>query len=206
MSGKIKKKDLDLQWLSAYRDLENPGRIKARRSSNMVFIGTVSVIGIAAIIYAQLMTQNMGLERQIKVHQAYIEDERNIDLYDWHVLLQERSASLQNYRDGAEKYLEQLKTTSRISEERYRFFEEQLKVSTSQDAYITGFSSEFNSIQIKGIVPEENMPRMYAEHLTNLTDEEGKPQFLSVEYTGFARTGEAGYEFTVIVTLWQQPQ
>lgn len=206
MSRKIKRRDRDLEWFSAYRDLENPGRIKAQQSSNMVFIGAVSVIGIAAIFYVQLMNENMGLERQIKVHQDYVNNEHNKDIYEWHTLLQERSRSLINYRDGAEKYLEQLKMANRISEEQYRFFEEALKSSTSQTAYITGFVSEFNSIQIKGIVPEENMPRIYAEYLTTQTDDEGNPQFTSVEYNGFSRNNQSGYEFTVTVVLWQQPK
>lgn len=204
MNG-IKKRDRDLEWFSAYRDLENPGRIKAKRSSNMVFIGSISAIGIAAIVYVQLMNQNLNLTRQIAGHQAYISDERNKDVYDWHGTLKSRSASLINYRSGAEKFLDQMKTMNRISEETFRFYESALKESTSSEAYITGFNAEFNTITIKGIVPEEDLPRTYAKHLSGLSDEEGNSRFAVVEYSGFSqnkRTSE--YEFTIKVVLWEK--
>ncbi len=202
----IKRKDRDLEWLSAYRDMENPGRIKAKKSSNMVFIGGVSVIGIVAIIYVQLMNQNLNLTRQIEEHEAYMSDERNKDLFEWHNLLQERCSSLINYREGAEKFLEQLKNADRVSEEVYRYYEDLLKESTSPEAYITGFSAEFNTIHIRGIVPENDMPRMFAERLTNEKDEEGNPRFLSVEYTGFNRSGNGNYQFSINIILWKKPK
>lgn len=203
MSG-IKKRDRDLDWILAYRDLENPGRIKAKQSSNMVFIGAVSVIGIAAIFYVQLMNENLKLTRQIKEHQAYMSDERNIDLKEWHELLKVRSASLINYRDGAEKFLDQLKNTGRVSEEEFRFYETALKESTASESIITGYSTDYNMVTIKGIVSQQDMPRMYAEYLANLTDEEGNPRFASVEYSGFSKNKDSTYEFTIKVIWWKK--
>lgn len=204
MSTKIKKRDRDLDWISAYRDLENPRRIKEQKSSNMVFIGTVSVVGIALIIYVQLMNQNLQLTKQIRECEDYISSEINKDLYEWNNLLKTRSASLINYRDGAEKFLDQLKNTKRISEDDYRYYEQALKDSTSTQSYITGFNADYNMVKIQGVVPEESMPRLFAEYLANQTDETGERKFADVQYTGFSRNNNMNYEFSVTVTLWEQ--
>ena len=202
MSG-IKKRDRNLEWLSAYRDLENPGRLKAKQSSNRVFLGSAVVIGGAAIAYTLLFNQNAVLEREIDEHLAYIEDPRNIDIQNWHILLQSRSVSLINYRDGAEKFLEQLKNAERVSEEGFRYYETALKEVTSEDAYITQFTWEHDSIQMAGVVANQDMPRIFAEYLTNLEDEEGNLKFYAVDYTGFAEIAD-GYEFTLKITLQEK--
>ena len=202
MSG-IKKRDQNLEWMVAYRDLENPGRLKAKQSSNMVFIGSAIVIGAAAIFYSILMNQNLSLEREIRDHEAYISDQRNIDTRDWHITLQNRSDSLINYRDGADKFLGQLETTNRVSAEMYYFYETALKESTSQESFITKFSTEYNAVSLSGTTPEQDMPRLFAEYLAGLTDEEGNRRFAAVEYSGFSES-KTGYDFSVKVTLWNK--
>ena len=202
MSG-IKKRDQNLEWMVAYRDLENPGRLKAKQSSNMVFIGSAMVIGASAIFYAILMNQNLSLEREIKIHEAYINDQRNKDTLAWHNTLLNRSVSLTNYRDGADKFLGQLETANRVSADMYYFYETALKESTSQQSFVTNFSTEYNAVLLSGTTPEQEMPRMFAEYLAGLTDEEGNSRFASVEYSGFSES-ETGYDFSVKVTLWNK--
>ena len=204
MSG-IKKRDRNLEWITAYRDLENPGRMKAKQSSNMVFIGGALVIGTTAIVYVMLMNRNTMLLNEIEEHKEYITDQRNIDKKEWNLLLQERSESLVNYREGAEQYLEQLANTNRISEETYRYYEEALVESAGPDAYIASFVTTHNTVEIIGVVANEEMPRTYAEYLANLTDDEGNPKFASVNYNGFSRVSATGrYEFTINVVLWHK--
>ena len=206
MSG-IKKRDRDLEWLSAYRDLENPGRQKAKQSSNLVFIVGVSAIGIAAIFYVQFMNQNAKLVREIREHEEYMTNPVNADKKEWNLTLQQRSDSLVNYREGAEKYLDQLKYAYRISREDFAYYETALLESTGSDSFITSFTTDYNSVAIRGIVKGEDMPRQFAEFLTNEKDENNNAKFSSVKYTGFSRAAAAGddfYEFTIDVTLWDK--
>lgn len=203
MGRKINRRDKDLGWFSSHTDMENPGRLKAKQSSNMVFIGSALLIGFIAIMYVQLMNHNMDLGRQIREHEDYISNEHNKQVYEWRMLLQQRSQQLINYRDGAEKFLEQLKNADRVSEAGFRYYEAALKESTSQQASITNFSMSGNIVTINGNVPEEDMPRIFAEYLTNEKDEEGDPRFASVQYTGFSQ-GSGGYNFQVTITLWNE--
>jgi len=199
---KIKNRDKNVDFSLSLYEWENPGKLRAQRSSNTLFLGCAIVFGTFLTVYAMRMSVNMDLEQQIETETAYTTNPSNIEQEEAQIELLHKIAEINTYNETSEIFLEQLQNSDRFSRRWMEFFDTELVNAIGNNGSIQSFSYSENKMNLRCIATSSELPRQYARHLTNLLDEEGKPRFTNVHYTGFSETaGE--FSFDLQITLWE---
>ena len=198
----IRSKDKNIDFYVGLYEWENPGKIRAKRSSNSVFLGCALVFSVFLIVYAMRLSDNMTLEQEIADNIAYTTDEANIEKELEQIKLMEQIEEIEDYNWASETFLGQLQNSERFSTHLMNFFDTEMVNAIGNSGSILTFTYTANKITLDCIATSQDLPRTFARHLTNLEDEEGNPRFADIYYPGF-KEEEDGYEFSIVVTLWE---
>lgn len=202
---KINQSNKNVDFYMSLYERENPGKLRAKRSSNVLLIICMLVFGGFMIVYALRMTANMTLEQSIQENIDYSTNQANIEKYKAQQALQAKIVEIREYYAASETYLQQLSQSERFSREWIDFFDNEMQAAVGSDGEITSYSYSENQVKLSCSVSGPDQPKLYAEHLTKLTDETGIPRFSNVQYTGFSESG-GNYEFDLTIVLWTVPE
>jgi len=199
----IKDKNIDF-YVSLY-EWENPGKIRAKRSSNSVFLGCAMVFSVFLIVYAMRMNVNMALEQEIADNIAYRTNESNLEQEQVQLKLMDDIQEIEDYNSASVTFLGQLQNSERFSTHIMDSLDAEMVNAIGNSGSILKFTYSANQITLDCVATDQDLPRTFARHLTNLEDEEGNPRFANIYYPGF-KEGDSGYEFTIDVTLWESAE
>lgn len=203
---RISKGDRDINFYISLSENENPGKLKARRSSNAVFLLCAMILGSVLIIYVFAWNENAAVEREIKDNTAYIEDENNVKKYNDKLAIKQKSKKIEDYNQASAQYLKQLKESARFSQHWIDYFTGEMEKAIGEGSEITNYSYFGNVLELTCETDDEKKPKLFAQHLTELKDKDGSPLFANVVYTGFAKQGGTGdtglYGYSLTITLW----
>jgi hypothetical protein len=199
---KIKSRDKNVDFSLSLYEWENPGKLRAQRSSNTLFLGCAIVFGAFLTVYAMRMSVNMDLEQQIETETAYTTNPSNIEQEEAQIELLDKITEINIYNETSEMFLEQLQNSDRFSRRWMEFFDTELVNAIGNNGSIQNFSYRENKMDLSCVATSSELPRQYARHLTNLLDEEGNPRFTDVHYTGFSESADE-FSFNLQITLWE---
>ena len=201
---RISKNDKNVDFYTSLYERENPGKLRAKRSSNVVFLVCAFIFGGFLIVYALRLTTNMTLEQQIAENVDYSTNPANIEKYEAQLELQNKIDRIKEYYDASETYLQQLSQSERFSREWVQFFDNELEQAVGSGNRINTFDYSENEVVLSCISNSPDKPKLFAEHLAGLKDEEGNPKFADIKYIGFSGSGNE-YNFQITVVFWKVP-
>lgn len=204
---RINRRDRDINFYISLHESDNPGKLKARRSSNAVFLVCALMLGSVMIIYAMAWNQNLQVERQIASTRAYIQDENNLKLYNEKLEIKAKAKKIEDYNNASAKFLKQLENSARFSNKWVDFFTTEMAKTIGSESKIMNYRYSGNILSLNCRTDDEKNPKLFAQHLSEMKKKDGTPMFSDVEYTGFnyqkGNDGDMIYNFALKITLWQ---
>ncbi|MDU7029892.1 hypothetical protein [Robinsoniella peoriensis] len=204
---RINRRDRDINFCISLHESENPDKLKARRSSNAVFLVCALMLGSVMIIYAMAWNQNLQVERQIASTRAYIQDENNLKQYNEKLAIKAKAKKIEDYNNASARYLKQLENSARFSNKWVDFFTTEMAKTIGSESEIINYGYTGNILSLKCRTYDEKNPKLFAQHLSEMKKKDGKIMFSDVEYTGFdyqkGSFGEMTYNFDLKITLWK---
>ncbi|MEF9946284.1 MAG: hypothetical protein RR869_08870 [Lachnospiraceae bacterium] len=197
----IGQRDRDVDFFSCYTELDNPNALRAKKSSNMMFLGCAAIIAVMLLLVVLLRNQNAQYKEEIETNRAYIENVTNKEAYDKKMALQERNGKIKNYNTASETFLTQLQKSDRFSSEWVTFYDNAMQTAIGAGNKITTYNYNDGMLLLDCTATNADRPKLFAQYLTELKNDQGQKKFENVTYTGFAGEGNE-YNFTLEITLW----
>lgn len=198
----IRRRDRNADFYSSLAERDNPERLKAKRSSNNLFLVCALCVGLLLVWYILRMNENTAIVAETKEHVEYATNSTNIKTYEEKQIIVEKIKKINDYELASKEYLGQLGRSERFSKQWVEFFEGAMTNAIGVGNKITKYEYSENKVKLTCIATSPDKPKLYAQYLTELKNGEGKEKFPEIGYTGFRENGN-GFEFELTVVLWK---
>ena len=201
MFNKVKR---DINFASVLAERENPGQMKARRSSNTVLLLCMVVVGAVLILLVMARNENERIVTQIDKRQEYLEDPVNVEMYDYKLQIQQRIARIKEYDEASNLFIKQLSESMRFESSWIDFYQNEMDTAVNDGSKIVGMTYSGRKLVLSCEGRSEESPKVFAKYMSERKKEDGTLMFGEVLYTGFSMSAEGIYTYTLELTLWQE--
>ncbi len=201
---KITKRDHIVDFYSRYLELEDPNAVSAKKSSNVIYLSCMLLILLVVYYWYSLFSETVRIDDYIAEQQAYMSSPEAIEQYTHNLEYQEKITALNDYNTASVTYLEQLAASRRFNSNWVTEYDGYMQAAVGSAGEILYFSYDNGALLLECETATVEQPKIFAEYLSGLTNEDGTPKFIDVNYTGFTEQDSGRSLFTIEVILWER--
>ena len=199
----LSKNNKNVNLYFSYYEIENQGALRQKKASNVVFLTCALILLIVLVFHSRTMSELDAVLEQIQVHEAFMANPANVEIYNKQLEIKGHIKIITDYSTASDRFMSELQNSERVS----RFWVEELQDEMLEAIggvgnEITSFAFNGKSTTIICKTLSTESPKIFAQYLTELKDENGELKYKDVRYTGFS-SADGFSQFTLTFDRWR---